>query len=50
MKIKLISDLHLEYEENKHFIAENLFSTNADILILAGDITYLESIENDIEL
>ncbi len=49
MTIKLVSDLHLEQEENRHYLAENLFSTEGDILILAGDITYLERIDNDFE-
>ena len=49
MTIKLVSDLHLEHEENKHYLAENLFPTNGDILILAGDITYIERLDNDFE-
>ncbi len=49
MKIKLISDLHLEHEENKHYLSENLPPTDADILVLAGDITYIERIDNDFE-
>ncbi len=49
MRVKLISDLHLEYEENKNYLAENLVPAQGDILILAGDITYIDRIDNDYE-
>ncbi len=41
MKIQYCSDLHLELNDNSLFLKENQIIPMADILILAGDITYL---------
>lgn len=38
MKIQYISDLHLEYPDNRQYITENPIQPKGDILILAGDI------------
>jgi predicted phosphohydrolase len=41
LRIQYCSDLHLEFEENRRYIASNQLRVNGDILILAGDIVPL---------
>jgi len=41
MKIQYCSDLHLEFSVNNLFLKQNPITPVGDILILAGDITYL---------
>ncbi len=41
MKIQYMSDLHLEFKENSKFLKHNYFPVTGDILVLAGDIFYL---------
>ena len=41
MKIQYCSDLHLEFDANADYIKRNPIKPVGDIIILAGDITYL---------
>lgn len=47
MKIQYCSDLHLELAENRAFIRHNPIKPVGDILVLAGDIVPLISIDKD---
>lgn len=44
MKIQYMSDLHLEFTENLHYIKTKPFQAEGDILVLAGDTFYLHDI------
>ena len=41
MKIQYASDLHLEFSQNSKYLKENRLSVKGDILLLAGDISYI---------
>lgn len=42
MRVQYASDLHLEFADNWRFLREQPLKVSGEILILAGDIGYLE--------
>lgn len=42
MKIQFVSDLHLEFPENRTYLAEHPLEVTGDILLVAGDTAYLD--------
>ena len=41
MKIQYASDLHLEFAENRNFIENGGITPIGEVLVLAGDVSYL---------
>lgn len=41
MKVQYVSDLHLEFRENRHFLNKATFPVEGDVLVIAGDTFYL---------
>ncbi len=42
MKIQFVSDLHLEFAENRRWLDDNPLEVTGDILLIAGDTAYLD--------
>ncbi|MBQ2513945.1 MAG: metallophosphoesterase [Bacteroidales bacterium] len=42
MKIQFVSDLHLEFPENRTFLEDHPLEVTGDILLVAGDTAYLD--------
>jgi predicted phosphohydrolase len=45
MNLQFASDLHLEFHENRYYIPDNPLKVAGDILLLAGDIVPLKTME-----
>jgi predicted phosphohydrolase len=45
MNLQFASDLHLEFHENRYYIQDNPLKVAGDILLLAGDIVPLKTME-----
>ena len=41
MKIQYASDLHLEFAENRNYIENGGIEPVGEVLVLAGDVSYL---------
>lgn len=46
MKIQLVSDLHLEFNENRLYLAKNPLPVAGEVLLIAGDSAYLDKPES----
>lgn len=46
MKIQFVSDLHLEFNENRLYLAKNPLPIVGDVLLIAGDTAYLDKPES----
>ena len=42
LRIQFVSDLHLEFEQNRLWLEENPLEVTGDILLIAGDTAYLD--------
>lgn len=42
LRIQFVSDLHLEFEQNRMWLEENPLEVTGDILLIAGDTAYLD--------
>ena len=42
LRIQFVSDLHLEFEQNRQWLEENPLEVTGDILLVAGDTAYLD--------
>ena len=46
MKFQFVSDLHLEFNENRLYLAQHPLSVAGDVLLIAGDTAYLDRPES----
>ena len=46
MKIQFVSDLHLEFNENRLYLAQQPLPVVGDVLLIAGDTAYLDKPES----
>ena len=44
LKLQFVSDLHLEFAQNRQYLQDHPIQVTGDILLIAGDSAYLESI------
>lgn len=46
LKIQFVSDLHLEFADNRAYLMEHPLEVTGDILLIAGDTAYLDVLES----
>lgn len=46
MKIQFVSDLHLEFNENRLYLAQHPLTVVGEVLLIAGDTAYLDKLES----
>lgn len=47
IRIQFVSDLHLEFSENREYLAQHPLKVTGDILLVAGDTAYLDLPNSD---
>lgn len=47
LRVQFVSDLHLEFPENRNFLAQHPLEVKGDILLIAGDTAYLDIPDSD---
>lgn len=49
MKIQFVSDLHLEFAENRAYLEQYPLEVTGDVLLVAGDTAYLDMLDSGVD-
>ena len=49
LKIQFVSDLHLEFPQNRQYLRDHPLQVTGDILLIAGDSAYLDLPDSDLD-